>query len=178
MREESEKERTEGERSEMEGRRIARGQNGKREQKTRENYGLPRSRPRRHGAHCLAGYLRGNIDPSLSLLPLPSGSPFDHLSHWDTKVERTKLAAISSRFRARSGTTVPPPHHFMVGCRVPRRLPPGASLAHNDRDEREKKKEEDGVLLLLPGRARSRAFTRGPAETIRVYVHTYFNMYM
>lgn len=62
-----EKERHERERSETEGRRIARGQNGKREQKTRENYGLPRSRPRLHGAHCLAGYLGGNIDPSLSL---------------------------------------------------------------------------------------------------------------
>lgn len=114
-REEEEEER---ERSETEGRRIARGQDGKREQKTRENYGLPRSRLRRHGAHCLAGYLEGNIDPSLSLFPLPSGSPFDHLSHWDTKVERTKLAAISSRFRARSGTTVPPPHHFTVEYRA------------------------------------------------------------
>lgn len=114
-REESEKGRKERERSETEGRRIARGQDGKREQKTRENYGLPRSRSGRHGAHCLAGYLRGNIDPSLSLVPLPSGSPFDHFSHWDTKVERTKLAAISSRFRARSGTTVPPPHHFHGG---------------------------------------------------------------
>lgn len=60
------------ERREMEGRRIARGQDGKREQKTRENYGLPRNRSRRYGAHCLAGYLRGNIDPSLSLFPLPS----------------------------------------------------------------------------------------------------------
>lgn len=39
---------------------------------------------------------------SFSLSPPFPGSPFDHFSHWDTKVERTKLAAISSRFRARS----------------------------------------------------------------------------
>ncbi|KYN42527.1 hypothetical protein ALC56_03073 [Trachymyrmex septentrionalis] len=102
-------------RSETEGRRIARGQDGKREQKTRENYGLPRSRPRRHGAHCLAGYLRGNRDPSLSLFPHPSDSPFDHLSHWDTKVERTYSPLSPLRFRACSETTVPPPRHFIGG---------------------------------------------------------------
>ncbi|TGZ50639.1 hypothetical protein DBV15_10439 [Temnothorax longispinosus] len=84
--------------------------------------------------------------------PFPApDSPFDHLSHWDTKVERTKLAAISSRFRARSGTTVPLPHHFtVVGCRVPRVYPRGHLLAHNDRDEREKKKGEDGRLSSSP----------------------------
>lgn len=173
MREESEKERTERERSETEGRRIARGQNGTREQKTRENYGLPRSRPRRHGAHCLAGYLRGNIDPSLSLLPLPSGSPFDYLSHWDTKVERTKLAAISSRFRARGGTTVPPPHHFMVGCRVPRVYPRG-HLLHTTIGMNAKRRKGKTASFFFSQVARDPA--PSPAGQPKRFAYTYIHI--
>lgn len=172
--EESEEERTETGRSETEGRGIARGEDGKREQKTRENYGLPRSRPRRHGAHCLAGCLRGNIDPSLSLPPLPPGSPFDHLSHWDTRRWRGRSSPLSPLVSAPAAerpclrrTT------SWWGVESTARLPPGASLAHNDRDEREKKKGEDGVLLLLPRRAIPRLHPRANRNDSRIRVYIF-----
>lgn len=58
------------------------------------------------------------------------------------------------------------------------RLPPGASFAHNDRDEREKKKGEDGVLLLLPRRAISRVHPRANRNDSPIRIYIYFNMFM
>lgn len=135
-----------GERSETEERRIARGQDGKREQKTRENYGLPWSRPRRHGAHCLAGYPRGGIGPSLPPVPLalplsfsslrsPAPSSTFHfalrppLSLGHEAGEDEACRYLLSFPRPQRNDRAPPPrHHFMVGCSTAR-LPPGAPSA-------------------------------------------------
>lgn len=144
--EEKEGERERRERSETEERRIARGQDGKREQKTRENYGLPWSRPRRHGAHCLAGYPRGDIGPllslplaSLSLSPLRSPRPqaptFFHfalrpplsLGH-EAGEDEARRYLLSFPRPQRNDRAPPPRHHFMMGCSTAR-LPPGASSA-------------------------------------------------
>lgn len=125
------------EKSGTEERRIARGLGGseQRGQKTRENYGLPWSRPERHGAHCLAGYPQGNIERSSSLSLFLSFRPSialalrPPLSHWDTgKVERTRLAALSLV----SAPAAERPHRFTVGCSGTARLSPGAPLAYND----------------------------------------------
>ena len=75
--------------------------------------------------------VRGAPGESLRLVdalrPSPSLARGDPLAGWHRRGcrGRTKLAAISSRFRARSGTTVAPPYTSWWG--TPPRLPPGAS---------------------------------------------------
>lgn len=86
---------------------------GKQEKKSR---GPPWSRRRLHGAYCLVECPEGTVNPSTSTMPsaLHPFCPRRAARRRRGWRGRTKLAAISSRFRARSGTTVAP-LYFVVG---------------------------------------------------------------
>lgn len=83
------------------------------------------------------------------------------------------------RFRARSGTTVPPPHHFMAGCRVPRVYPRG-HLSRTTIGMNVKRRKGKTASFFFFHVARTRAFTRGPTETIPAYtyIHILICIYM
>jgi len=163
----------ERQRSEKEERRIARGQDGKREQKTREKYGLPRSRPGRHGAHCLAGCPRGNIDPFLSFsLSLVADEPFDQLSHWDTKVESSPLSPLVSAPAAER-----PCLHRTASPRwgtAPRASTLGGSSHTTMGRTNARRRKGRATSFFFSHAAPSRAFTSPPGRPKRfAYTYTY-----